>query len=459
MGADPGPPSARALRRAGRRPVARSSALDSSEVRRLLPAREGPQSRLSREVCRGAATRVRPATSSTSPAAASTCATRRSGTPSSTRSSRPTGSSTPSRPSVGASAVLRYLGRYTHRVAISNHRLLAFDGDRVTFQWKDYAHGDQRRTMTLVRDGVSAPLRPAHPAARLRPHPAVGLSREHLSDGPRGPRAHLARRTVDRRRRPLTRPRRRPPTARPRDVGLSALRRRDDRRPDPLGAPPGDGHARLRHLMTADALVTTGVLVDVVAHVSGDGVPRSARPQHRRTARRVGARATHRAACRRRSRAAGPSIRPPATREDPTSSSIAGRRASGFLQVSLSKVPRHPHRAARPASRAETPPMNANDLWGVTVADTRDRPVELRRRYANRRNPLPVLSAGSTSARIGRLASSDLTEEPGLRGLPVPHDGLRRDVQDIRCFVDGQAAKESQLDNLAHTRIERRQCR
>jgi hypothetical protein len=49
----------------------------------------------------------------------------------------------------GASAVLRYLGRYTHRVAISNHRLLAFDGDDVTFHWKDYAHGDQRRTMTL----------------------------------------------------------------------------------------------------------------------------------------------------------------------------------------------------------------------------------------------------------------------------------------------------------------------
>jgi hypothetical protein len=49
----------------------------------------------------------------------------------------------------GASAVLRYLGRYTHRVAISNHRLGSFDGDRVTFQWKDYAHHDQRRTMTL----------------------------------------------------------------------------------------------------------------------------------------------------------------------------------------------------------------------------------------------------------------------------------------------------------------------
>jgi hypothetical protein len=49
----------------------------------------------------------------------------------------------------GASAVLRYLGRYTHRVAISNHRLRAFDGEHVTFQWKDYAHGDARRTMTL----------------------------------------------------------------------------------------------------------------------------------------------------------------------------------------------------------------------------------------------------------------------------------------------------------------------
>ena len=49
----------------------------------------------------------------------------------------------------GASAVLRYLGLYTHRVAISNHRLRAFDGERVTFQWKDYTHENQSRTMTL----------------------------------------------------------------------------------------------------------------------------------------------------------------------------------------------------------------------------------------------------------------------------------------------------------------------
>ena len=45
--------------------------------------------------------------------------------------------------------VLRYLGRYTHRVAISNHRLLAFDGERVTFRCKDYAHGSKQRKMTL----------------------------------------------------------------------------------------------------------------------------------------------------------------------------------------------------------------------------------------------------------------------------------------------------------------------
>jgi putative transposase len=40
--------------------------------------------------------------------------------------------------------------RYTHRVAISNHRLLAFDQERVTFRWKDYAHGGKQGKMTLA---------------------------------------------------------------------------------------------------------------------------------------------------------------------------------------------------------------------------------------------------------------------------------------------------------------------
>jgi Putative transposase/Transposase zinc-binding domain len=49
----------------------------------------------------------------------------------------------------GPSHVLHYLARYTHRVAISNHRLVAVTDDQVTFQWKDYRHGSQVRLMTL----------------------------------------------------------------------------------------------------------------------------------------------------------------------------------------------------------------------------------------------------------------------------------------------------------------------
>src|SRR5215469_8022747 len=44
---------------------------------------------------------------------------------------------------------LGYLGRYTHRVAITNHRLIAFQNNQVTFRWKDYAHGNKKRIMTL----------------------------------------------------------------------------------------------------------------------------------------------------------------------------------------------------------------------------------------------------------------------------------------------------------------------
>jgi len=50
----------------------------------------------------------------------------------------------------GPEHVLQYLARYTHRVAISNHRILSVDETKVTFQWKDYAHHNKRRTMTLT---------------------------------------------------------------------------------------------------------------------------------------------------------------------------------------------------------------------------------------------------------------------------------------------------------------------
>ncbi len=49
----------------------------------------------------------------------------------------------------GPHRVLKYLARYTHRVAISNHRLRALENHRVSFQWKDYAHHGQRKIMTL----------------------------------------------------------------------------------------------------------------------------------------------------------------------------------------------------------------------------------------------------------------------------------------------------------------------
>jgi hypothetical protein len=52
-------------------------------------------------------------------------------------------------PFAGPRQVLRYLGRYTHRVAISNYRLIALDHDRVTFRWNDRARGNPKRLMTL----------------------------------------------------------------------------------------------------------------------------------------------------------------------------------------------------------------------------------------------------------------------------------------------------------------------
>jgi hypothetical protein len=49
----------------------------------------------------------------------------------------------------GPAHVLKYLARYTHRVAIANSRLVALEAGRVSFLWKDYAHGCRRRVMSL----------------------------------------------------------------------------------------------------------------------------------------------------------------------------------------------------------------------------------------------------------------------------------------------------------------------
>ena len=54
----------------------------------------------------------------------------------------------------GPEAVLAYLGRYTHRVAISNHRLVSADAETVAFRWKDYRikRGERMKVMRLSTD-------------------------------------------------------------------------------------------------------------------------------------------------------------------------------------------------------------------------------------------------------------------------------------------------------------------
>ena len=52
----------------------------------------------------------------------------------------------------GPEYVLQYLGRYTHRVAISNHRLLSFADGKVTFRWRDSAHHNEQKLMSLSLD-------------------------------------------------------------------------------------------------------------------------------------------------------------------------------------------------------------------------------------------------------------------------------------------------------------------
>src|SRR5215475_8515954 len=56
------------------------------------------------------------------------------------------------KPFAGPQQVLDYVGRYTHRVAISNNRILNIEDDQVTFRYKDYRHGSQQKNMSLSAD-------------------------------------------------------------------------------------------------------------------------------------------------------------------------------------------------------------------------------------------------------------------------------------------------------------------
>ena len=84
----------------------------------------------------------------------------------------------------GPEQVLAYLGRYTHRVAIANSRLVAMTDDAVSFLWKDYRQEGRRKVMTLDAGRVHAPVPPARPALRLPSHPPLRLPRQWPSRSP-----------------------------------------------------------------------------------------------------------------------------------------------------------------------------------------------------------------------------------------------------------------------------------
>jgi hypothetical protein len=192
------------------------------------------------------------AANSTSPAAARTCVTRPSGGSSSTLSSRRTGSCTPSPPSGERPPSCDISGaiRIASRSAITADRLrrrprhLPLEG---LCPWRSAPHDN------ALGHGISPPLRPAHPAAGLRAHPAVGLSVQRLSNRAGRAGATLPRCALDRT--PIHRPDRADDHHGDRhDVGLPSVRGGHDRRPDPFGSPSGVGHARLRLLMTTELL-------------------------------------------------------------------------------------------------------------------------------------------------------------------------------------------------------------
>jgi hypothetical protein len=95
----------------------------------------------------------------------------------------------------GPRQVLEYLGRYTHRVAISNQRLLSLDHGQVTFQWKDYRHANKRKVMTLageefIRRFLLHALPPGFVRIRYygllancRRKPSLALCRKRLATG------------------------------------------------------------------------------------------------------------------------------------------------------------------------------------------------------------------------------------------------------------------------------------
>ena len=100
------------------------------------------------------------------------------------------------RPFGGPQAVLAYLSRYTHRVAIANSRLIACDRTGVTFRWKDYrAEGrDRQKVMTLATAEFIRRFLIHVLPLRLPPHPPLWPARQRHARRQHRPRAPPARR-------------------------------------------------------------------------------------------------------------------------------------------------------------------------------------------------------------------------------------------------------------------------
>ena len=167
LGPDLAVPSPRPLRGAGWRVVTGSDLLGRLAAR-LLPAGRGAQPRYSAASSwRGCVRRPPPGNSGLSEPA------HRSGA-ANTEFERLVSAAVRTdwvvhakRPFAGPEVVLKYLARYTHRVAISNSRLLDFEDGFVRFRYKDYAHGNRKRVMRLIGLGVRA--------AALAPRAADGV--------------------------------------------------------------------------------------------------------------------------------------------------------------------------------------------------------------------------------------------------------------------------------------------
>ena len=79
--------------------------------------------------------------------------------------------------------MLRYLSRYTHRIAISNRRLVTSDDTRVGFTWKDYRDGSKQKCMTLDAHEFIRRFWLARSARRLPAHQALRVPRQRSSQG------------------------------------------------------------------------------------------------------------------------------------------------------------------------------------------------------------------------------------------------------------------------------------